>query len=73
MSTHIRYGSLDQSGKLLTNYDSVGSRSDGFFDCGHNALPVYRHIAGGKERARDHALYKLLHDRFNPEMSSFVA
>jgi HK97 family phage portal protein len=35
-------------------------------------LPVYRHIDGGKERAREHPLYTLLHDRPNPEMSSFV-
>jgi HK97 family phage portal protein len=35
-------------------------------------LPVFRHVDGGKVRARDHALYKLLHDRPNPEMSSFV-
>lgn len=35
-------------------------------------LPVFRHIVGGKERAREHPVYRLLHDRPNPEMSSFV-
>ena len=36
-------------------------------------LHVYRHNeTGGKEKAIDHPLYRLLHDEPNPEMSSFV-
>ena len=38
-------------------------------------LPIhlYRYTdAGGKEKAIDHPLYRLLHDEPNPEMSSFV-
>jgi HK97 family phage portal protein len=35
-------------------------------------LPTYRKRAdGGKERATDHPLYRLLHDAPNPEMTSF--
>ena len=34
-------------------------------------LPVYRKLAKGKERATEHPNYKLLHDRPNPELSSF--
>jgi HK97 family phage portal protein len=35
-------------------------------------LIVYRHLpGGGKERARDHALYTVLHDIANPEMTSY--
>jgi HK97 family phage portal protein len=34
-------------------------------------LPVYRRLAnGGKERARSHRLYRLLHDAPNPEMTA---
>jgi HK97 family phage portal protein len=33
---------------------------------------TYRHTDGGKERAREHGLYRLLHDRPNPETSSFI-
>ena len=36
-------------------------------------LNVYRYTdTGGKEKAFDHPLYRLLHDEPNPEMSSFV-
>ena len=36
-------------------------------------LNVYRYTeSGGKEKAIDHSLYRLLHDEPNPEMSSFV-
>ena len=36
-------------------------------------LHLYRYTeAGGKEKALDHPLYRLLHDEPNPEMSSFV-
>ena len=36
-------------------------------------LHLYRYNeAGGKEKAIDHPLYRLLHDEPNPEMSSFV-
>jgi len=36
-------------------------------------LNVYRYNeSGGKEKALDHPLYRLLHDEPNPEMSSFV-
>lgn len=36
-------------------------------------LPVYKRLeGGGKDRARDHPLYPLLHDAPNPEMSSFI-
>ena len=36
-------------------------------------LHVYRHTeGGGKEKATDHGLYRLLHDEPNPEMTSFV-
>ena len=36
-------------------------------------LHLYRYNdAGGKEKAVDHPLYRLLHDEPNPEMSSFV-
>ena len=36
-------------------------------------LHLYRYIgSGGKEKAIDHPLYRLLHDEPNPEMSSFV-
>ncbi len=36
-------------------------------------LHVYRYTKdGGKEKAIDHSLYRLLHDEPNPEMSSFV-
>jgi phage portal protein BeeE len=34
-------------------------------------LPVFRHVDGGKERAREHPAYSILHDRPNPEQSSF--
>lgn len=34
-------------------------------------LPVYRRLPRGRETARDHALYQVLHDRMNPEISSF--
>jgi len=36
-------------------------------------LHVYRYNSdGGKEKAIDHSLYRILHDEPNPEMSSFV-
>lgn len=36
-------------------------------------LNVYRYTdIGGKEKAIDHTLYRLLHDEPNPEMSSFI-
>ena len=36
-------------------------------------LNVYRYKGnGGKEKAIDHSLYRLLHDEPNPEMSSFI-
>ena len=36
-------------------------------------LHLYRYNdSGGKEKAVDHPLYRLLHDEPNPEMSSFV-
>lgn len=35
-------------------------------------LPVYKRLARGKERAPDHALYEVLHDQANPEMSSYA-
>ena len=36
-------------------------------------LHLYRYKEdGGKEKALDHSLYRLLHDEPNPEMSSFV-
>jgi HK97 family phage portal protein len=35
-------------------------------------LRVYRHTNEGKEVDRHHPIYRLLHDRPNPEMSSFV-
>lgn len=35
-------------------------------------LPVYRRLERGKERAMDHALYEILHDQANPEMSSYT-
>ena len=36
-------------------------------------LHLYRHNSeGGKEKAINHPLYRLLHDEPNPEMSSFV-
>ena len=36
-------------------------------------LNVYRYTdTGGKEKAFDHPLYRLLHDEPNPEMSSFI-
>ncbi|WP_257963394.1 phage portal protein, partial [Brevibacterium ravenspurgense] len=36
-------------------------------------LHVYRQRGdGGKEKALDHPLYRLLHDEPNPEMTSFV-
>ncbi len=36
-------------------------------------LHMYRYTEdGGKEKAVDHPLYRLLHDEPNPEMSSFV-
>ena len=37
------------------------------------SLHLYKYNgAGGKERATEHTLYKLLHDEPNPEMTSFV-
>ncbi len=35
-------------------------------------LHTYKHTDRGKEKARDHRLYYLLHDEPNPEMTSFV-
>lgn len=35
-------------------------------------LKLYRRLERGKETATDHPLYRLLHDRPNPEMSAFV-
>lgn len=35
-------------------------------------LITYRRLAKGKERATDHAVYSLLHDRPNPEMSAMT-
>jgi len=35
-------------------------------------LHTYKHTTGGKEKAKDHRLYYLLHDEPNPEMTSFV-
>jgi HK97 family phage portal protein len=35
-------------------------------------LHTYRHTVGGKEKAKNHRLYYLLHDEPNPEMTSFV-
>lgn len=36
-------------------------------------LHLYKYTdGGGKEKALDHPLYRLLHDEPNPEMSSFV-
>lgn len=40
---------------------------------GGSSLHLYRYTdKGGKEKAIDHSLYRLLHDEPNPEMSSFV-
>jgi phage portal protein BeeE len=35
-------------------------------------LLTYRRLTRGKERATDHAVYSMLHDRPNPEMSSMT-
>ncbi len=35
-------------------------------------LNTYKHTDRGKEKARDHNLYHLLHNEPNPEMTSFV-
>jgi HK97 family phage portal protein len=35
-------------------------------------LPVYKRTPAGKDRAPEHPVYRLLHDRPNPEQSSFV-
>lgn len=35
-------------------------------------LHLYKYIGGGKEKAFDNPLYRLLHDEPNPEMSSFI-
>ena len=35
-------------------------------------LHTYKHTARGKEKAKEHRLYYLLHDEPNPEMTSFV-
>lgn len=35
-------------------------------------LPVYRHTDAGKEKARNHPVYRLLHDRPNAEQSSYI-
>jgi HK97 family phage portal protein len=35
-------------------------------------LHTYRYTANGSEKATNHALYKILHDEPNPEMTSFV-
>lgn len=35
-------------------------------------FPVYRRLERGKERAPEHPLYRVLHDRANPEMSAFT-
>lgn len=35
-------------------------------------LPVYRRLPRGRETAREHPLYRLLHDRPNPELTSFA-
>jgi HK97 family phage portal protein len=41
--------------------------------CASIPLMVYKRLAGGgKERATDHPNYELLHDRPNPEMTSFT-
>lgn len=40
-------------------------------DVGKLPLPVYERLERGKERARGHALYRVLHDEFNPQMSAF--
>jgi HK97 family phage portal protein len=34
-------------------------------------LPVYQRLERGKERAREHPLYRALNTRFNPEMSAY--
>lgn len=35
-------------------------------------LQVFKHTETGKEKAVHHALYRLLHDEPNPDMTSFV-
>ena len=35
-------------------------------------LNVYRYTSNGKEKARSHPLFYLLHDKPNPEMTSFI-
>ena len=35
-------------------------------------LHTYKYTEDGKEKAKDHQLYYLLHDEPNPEMTSFV-
>ena len=39
-------------------------------DIGSLPLHLYTRVKGGKERATNHPLYRLLHDRPNPEMSA---
>lgn len=33
---------------------------------------LYEYVEGGKKKAIDHSLYRILHDEPNPEMSSFI-
>ena len=48
-------------------------RQDPVRGSGRTSLNLFRYKdGGGKEKAFDHPLYRLLHDEPNPEMSSFV-
>lgn len=59
-----------QALSIATFYDCVRVLAEGIASL---PLILYRRLpGGGKERATDHHLYHLFHDRANPSMSSFV-
>jgi HK97 family phage portal protein len=55
--------------RIAAVYICVGIISESFASLPHF---VYRRLkGGGKERAADHSLYEVLHDRWNPYMTAF--
>ncbi len=79
LNTFFSYGSTPSSTGIVVNEDNALSYSavwaaESLISSGVANLPLVLYLKdgkGGKERYEKHNLYRLLHDRPNPEMSSF--
>ena len=79
----IRERLLDDGGGVFTGRSVSVDKALGFVPVmaairlraetiGSLPLHTYRRVANGKTLARDHRIYSMLHDQFNPEMTAMV-